>query len=186
MMRALWLHHPDDAVAVARGDEFFWGPDILVAPVVEKGATTRKLYLPRGTWYDFWTEERVEGGREIDRAVDLATTPMYVRAGAVIPFGPVKQYSAEPSSEPLTLVVYPGVDSTSSWYEDDGKSFDHKKGAFMRTNLTWREPARRLSLALAPGSRMLQPAPRSLVARVAGSTALKPIEFNGRAVSVVL
>ena len=186
MMRALWLHHPDDAQAVARGDEFFWGPDLLVAPVVEKGATTRKLYLPRGTWYDYWTEERVEGGREIDRAVDLATTPIYVRAGAVIPHGPVKQYSSEPSSEPTTLVVYPGVDGTSSWYEDDGKSFDHKKGAYMRANLTWREQARRLSLALASGSRMLQPAPRPLVARVAGSNATKPIEFNGRAISVVL
>jgi alpha-glucosidase/alpha-D-xyloside xylohydrolase len=186
MMRALWLHHPDDANAVARGYEFFWGPDILVAPVFEKGATSRRLYLPRGTWYDFWTEERVEGGREIDRAVDLATTPMYVRAGAVLPLGPVKQYSSEPSSEPMTLVVYPGVDGLSSWYEDDGVSFEHRQGVYMRTTLSWREQARRLSLALARGSRMLPPNPRKLAVRVAGSSALKSIEFNGRSVSVVL
>ena len=88
IMRALWLHHPDDPAAVARGDEYLWGRDMLVAPVVEKGATTPTLYLPRGTWFDFWTEERVDGGREIDRAVDLATMPLYVRAGAVIPMGP--------------------------------------------------------------------------------------------------
>ncbi len=62
IMRALWLHYPDDPAAVARGDEYLWGRDILVAPVTEKGATSRKVYLPRGTWYDFWTEERIEGG----------------------------------------------------------------------------------------------------------------------------
>ncbi len=100
----------DDPAAVARGDQYLWGRDMLVAPVVEKGATTRRLYLPRGAWFDFWTEERVDGGREIDRAVDLATMPLYVRAGAVIPMGPVKQYTDEPSDEPMTLVVYPGAD----------------------------------------------------------------------------
>ena len=88
MMRALWLHYPDDPQAVARGDQFLWGRDLLVSPVVEKGATVRRLYLPRGTWYDFWTEEPVEGGREIERAVDLETMPLYVRAGAIIPHGP--------------------------------------------------------------------------------------------------
>ena len=73
IIRALWLHDPDDPVGRARGDEFLWGPNILVAPVTEKGATTRRLYLPRGRWYDFWTGESLEGGREISRAVDLAT-----------------------------------------------------------------------------------------------------------------
>ncbi|HEV2986064.1 MAG TPA: glycoside hydrolase family 31 protein, partial [Vicinamibacterales bacterium] len=73
MIRALWLHHPEDSQAVARGDQFLWGRDILVSPVVEKGATSRRLYLPRGTWIDFWTEEKLAGGREIDRPVTLET-----------------------------------------------------------------------------------------------------------------
>jgi len=129
IMRALWLHYPDDPAAVARGDEFLWGRDILVAPVVEKGATSRKVYLPGGaSWIDFWTEERVAGGREVDRAVDLATMPLYVRAGAVVPMGPVKQYVDEPSDAPLEMVVYPGADGTSSLYEDDGRSFDYRQG----------------------------------------------------------
>src|SRR5579862_5443131 len=81
MMRALWLHHPDDPIAVARGDEYLFGRDFLVAPVVEKGATTRTVYLPRGTWYDFWTAAKHEGGREITKQVDLETLPLYVRAG---------------------------------------------------------------------------------------------------------
>jgi alpha-glucosidase/alpha-D-xyloside xylohydrolase len=93
-MRALWLHYPDDPAAVARGDEYLWGPDILVAPVTEPGASARTLYLPRGAWYDFWTEERVEGGREIRRPVELATLPLYLRAGAIVPMGPLKQHTA--------------------------------------------------------------------------------------------
>jgi alpha-glucosidase/alpha-D-xyloside xylohydrolase len=62
VMRALWLHYSDDPVAIAREDEYLWGKDVLVAPVVEKGAASRQIYLPRGFWYDFWTGERIEGG----------------------------------------------------------------------------------------------------------------------------
>ena len=169
MMRALWLHYPDDPTAIATGDAFLWGRDILVAPVVEKGATSRRVYLPRGRWFDFWTEAPETGGRQVDRAVDLETTPLYVRAGAVIPMGPVKQYADEPSDEPMTLVVYPGADGASSWYEDDGRSFAYRTGDWMRVLANWSDARRTLSLRFAPGSRMRPPAPRPLLVRVAGS-----------------
>jgi alpha-glucosidase (family GH31 glycosyl hydrolase) len=184
IMRALWLHDPSDAAAVARGDQYMWGPDILVAPVVEKGATSRRLYLPRGTWHDFWTDTKFDGGREIDRPIDLATMPLYVRAGAVIPMGPVKQYADEAVDEPLTLVVYPGANGSASVYEDDGRSFAYRQGAYMRLSLTWQDATRQLSLGLAPGSRMLPPARRTLNVRVAGSTATTPVTFTGAPVTV--
>jgi alpha-glucosidase/alpha-D-xyloside xylohydrolase len=95
LLRSLWLHYPGDPPAVACGDEYLWGPYMLVAPVVEKGASARKLYLPHGDWFDFWTGEKTEGGREISRAVDLHTMPLYVRAGAILLLGPVKQYTEE-------------------------------------------------------------------------------------------
>jgi alpha-glucosidase (family GH31 glycosyl hydrolase) len=186
MIRAMWLHHPDDGTAVARGDQFLWGRDLLVAPVVEKGATTRRVYLPKGQWFDFWTSERVEGGRDIDRAVDLETTPLYVRGGAIIPLGPIKQYVEEKVDEPLTLVTYPGADGSSFVYEDDGHSFDYRKGQFMRLAVTWRDRERRLSLALAPGSRMLPPMRRSIEVRLAGDKAGKSITFDGKPVEVRL
>jgi len=186
IIRSLWLHDPTDVVGTARGDEFLWGPDILVAPVVEKGATSRRLYLPRGTWFDFWTNEKHTGGREIDRAVDLATMPLFVRAGAVIPMGPVKQYVDEPSEAPLTLVVYPGASATSSMYEDDGKSFDYRQGAWMKLSMNWQDATRRLTLTLAPGSRMLAPTRRTVNVRMAGTTATKSVVFSGQAVTVQL
>jgi alpha-glucosidase/alpha-D-xyloside xylohydrolase len=186
IMRAMWLHYPDDAAAIALGDQYLWGRDMLVAPVVEKGATSRRLYLPKGVWIDFWKEERAEGGREIDRAVDLETTPLYVRAGAIIPMGPVKQYADEPTDKPLTLVVYPGADGASSLYEDDGKSFEHRKGAWMRLAMAWKESSRTLSLRLAPGSRMMPPARRPIDVRVAGSTVTKSVVFTGAELSLKL
>jgi alpha-glucosidase/alpha-D-xyloside xylohydrolase len=63
ILRAMWLHHPDDATATARRRQYFWGRDMLVAPVVEKGATSRAVYLPKGTWIDFWTEAGAGGAR---------------------------------------------------------------------------------------------------------------------------
>src|SRR5688500_1210882 len=133
-MRALWLHHPDDPAAVARGDQFLWGRDILVSPVVEKGATSRTLYLPRGEWFDFWTEEKLTGGREIARAVALETMPLHVRAGAIIPLGPVKEYVEQQVSAPLRVTVYPGADGAFAIYEDDGRSFAYRRGDWMQIN----------------------------------------------------
>ena len=186
IMRALWLHYPDDPAAVARGDEYLWGPSMLVAPVVEKAATTRRLYLPRGSWIDFWTEENVTGGRELDRPVDLETIPLYVRAGAVIPMGPVKQYVDAPSDERLMLVAYPGADGTSEMYEDDGNTFDYRTGAWMRISLQWRDAARRLTLRLAPGSRMLPPLQRRIDIRVAGGGRQTSVVFSGQPLDVSL
>jgi alpha-glucosidase/alpha-D-xyloside xylohydrolase len=186
IVRALWLHYSDDAKAVACGDQYLWGRDILVAPVTEKGATSRKVYLPRGDWYDFWTEERAAGGREISRDVDLATMPLYVRAGGIIPLGPVKQYTSEKVDEPMTIVIYPGADGAYSLYEDDGSSFGYRRGEFMKTEIRWNDSDRRLSLKLAAGSHMLAPARRKIEVRVAGETSTRAIEFSGQPVSIQL
>ena len=186
IIRALWLHYPDDAMAAGRGDEYLWGPDMLVAPVTEKGATTRRLYLPHGDWVDFWTEERLHGGREVERSVDLATLPLYVRAGAILPSGPLKQYVEEPSDGPLDLTVYPGANGTSFLYDDDGISFEHRAGAFMRVAMTWDDATRRVSLTLAPGSRMVPPAPRRFAIRIAGESAARAVVFTGEPLEVEL
>jgi alpha-glucosidase/alpha-D-xyloside xylohydrolase len=186
IMRALWIHHLDDPEAVARGDEFLWGRDLLVAPVVAKGATVRRVYLPRGDWYDFWTERRVAGGVEVDRPVDLETMPIYARAGAVIPLGPVKQYTDEKVEEPMTLVVYPGADGSAALYEDDGKTLNYRGTDWMRIQLAWNNAARRLSIQLAPGSAMRPPTSRTFVVRAAGSQNTQRVTFAGRPVSVTV
>ena len=185
MICALWIHYPDDPQAVARGDEFLWGRDILVAPVTEKGATVRRVYLPAGTWYDFWTGDRLSGAREIERTIDLATMPLYVRAGALVPMGPVKQYSDERVPGPLTLHVYPGADGTFDLYEDDGRSFAYRRGEWFGLRVMWTDRTRTLSMRLAPGARMLPPARRTIDVRVAGG-ATKTVVFDGTALTIRL
>jgi len=182
----MWLHHHDDPQAVAIGDQYFWGRDVMVAPVLQKGATHRRLYLPRGTWYDFWTDARVEGGRWMERSVDLDTIPLYVRAGGVIPLDPVRQFTSEPVDGPLTLVVYPGADGTSDVYEDDGVSFEYKRGTYMRLVTRWDDRRGTLSLWVAPGSRLIDGATRVFEIRKAGTTRTESVRFDGSPVVVKL
>ena len=184
ILRALWLHHPDDPKAVARQDEYLWGRDVLVAPVVEQGATSRKIYLPHGAWFDFWTGERVQGGAEISREVDLETTPLYVRAGAILPLGPAKQYVEHKVDEPLSISIYPGADASFLLYEDDGSSFDYRKGKWMGVQMAWHDARRVLKLSLASGSRILPPLRRNIEVKLGQST--RAAVFDGHPVEVSL
>jgi alpha-glucosidase (family GH31 glycosyl hydrolase) len=154
----------------------------LVAPVTEPDAKKRSVYLPEGNWFDFWTGELMGGGREIQRSVDLETMPLYVKAGSILPLGPVKQYVSEPSDQPLSISVYPGVDASYLLYEDDGISFNYRKGEWMGIEMTWSDVHRRLSLKLAKGSRMLTTSKR-MEAEVRGGEKRRFV-FDGSAVSV--
>jgi alpha-glucosidase/alpha-D-xyloside xylohydrolase len=184
ILRALWLHYPDDPLAVARGDEYLWGRDILVAPVTEKGATRRSVYLPRGRWFDFWTEQPIDGGREVTRDVDLGTMPLYVRAGAIVPTGPVEQYTDEIADPPITITVYPGADGRFDLYDDDGRSFDYRHGAWTGMTLAWDDRARRLRVTLTPGSRPPAGGGRELRLRMVGSTKTTTGRFTGAPITM--
>jgi alpha-glucosidase (family GH31 glycosyl hydrolase) len=182
VMRSLWLHDPKDPAAVARDDEYLWGGDILVAPVFEAGAISRRLYLPRGVWHDFWTGERLEGGREIAKTVDLETIPLYARAGTILPLGPVKQYVSEKVEAPLRVRVYPGADGSFLLYDDDGQSFDYRRGAWMGVEMKWDDQRRTLGMSLAKGSRMLPPLGREIEVDLQGKT--RHAVFGGDPVEV--
>ena len=186
VIRALWLHYPDDPVAVARGDQYLFGRDILVAPVVEKGATSRSLYLPHGTWYDFCDNTKHDGGRQIARAVDLSTIPLHVRSGAILPIGPLKQYTGEQVDGLLTLTVYPGTDGTAFLYEDDGETFNFRNGDSMRLEMQWTAARQQLKLQLSHGSKWVRPGKMEIDLRVAGTDITKQILFDGYPLSVVL
>ncbi|MGD0303126.1 MAG: DUF5110 domain-containing protein, partial [Bryobacteraceae bacterium] len=174
--------YPGDPAAVARGDEYLWGRDILVAPVTEQGATARRIYLPRGLWYDFWSNERHDGGREISRDVDLETMPLYVRAGSILPLGPVKQYTSEQVVAPLTLSIYPGADGSFLLYEDDGSSFNYRKGEWMGVEMTWNDRQRLLHLTWSKGSRLLPPKRSDLVVKMGDAT--RQVIFDGHPLEV--
>jgi alpha-glucosidase/alpha-D-xyloside xylohydrolase len=177
-MRALWLHYPDDATAVGLGSEYLWGRDLLVAPVFTKGATSREVYLPEGQWYDWWTNERHEGGQAVTREVDLATMPLFVRAGAIIPFDPVRQYTAQQVDEPTTLRIYAGADGEFTLYEDDGESLDYLDGKATWTHIRWDDDARRL--VIEPGSESGdEPAARTFRVELLPEGKVQTVEYGG-------
>ncbi len=145
LMRAMWVHYPADTVARGLGDQYLWGRDLLVAPVYEKGATSRDVYLPAGDWYDWWTNARLAGGRTLTRDVDLATMPIYARAGAIIPLDPLRQFTSEPVNGPTTLKVFPGASGEFTLYDDDGTSQEYLASRGSWTRIVWDDAARTLT-----------------------------------------
>jgi alpha-glucosidase (family GH31 glycosyl hydrolase) len=138
LMRPLVLNHPDDPRVWDLGTQYLWGDDLLVAPVSRAGATHWPVYLPAGTWHDFWTDEVHEGPASITAAAPLDRLPLFVRAGAIVPLGPVVQYDGERALDEVTLLVYPDVVSAFTLYEDDGVSNDYRHGRSVRTTFTCR------------------------------------------------
>jgi alpha-glucosidase len=130
MMRPLALAFPDDLRTYSLDDQFLLGDALLAAPVGHAGQTRRRVYLPGGPWYDFWSGERLRG--EVDAEAPLERMPLYVRAGSVLTMGPVIQHTGQWPPEALHLHVYPG-DGESWLYEDDGLSLNYQGGEFRLT-----------------------------------------------------
>jgi alpha-glucosidase (family GH31 glycosyl hydrolase) len=105
----------------------------MVAPIVEEGATQRKVYLAKGRWIDFWTDVAYSGPKWVNVTAPLETLPLFVRQGAILPLGPDVQYSSEKFCDPLTLEVYRGESRTCTLYEDDGETLDYQEGRFAET-----------------------------------------------------
>jgi alpha-glucosidase/alpha-D-xyloside xylohydrolase len=182
LMRAMWLHYPQDERARGLGNQYLWGRDLLIAPVFERGATVRDVYLPEGSWVDWWTGQRISGGRTIAREVDLATMPIYVRAGAIIPFDPVRQYTAEAVAAPTTLRVYTGADGEFLLYDDDGVSLDYLQGEAEWTRITWDDAARRLSIE--PGGGVRPSEPRRFRVELVTEGRSENVDYVGQAAEV--
>jgi alpha-glucosidase len=133
-LRPVFLEFPQDERAAGMDDEFFFGSDLLVAPVLWENATEREVYLPTGDWYDYWTGRHYKGSTSIHVPVTLESIPMFVRGGAFIFRQPVVQYTGQMPKKPLRVLIAPAHESESSLYEDDGKTFGYRNNGFMKRN----------------------------------------------------
>jgi len=135
MIQSLVFFDQEDNQTHFRTDEFIFGEKILVCPIQEPNAQGRRMYMPRGEWYDFWTNEYVVGGKEKWVAAEIDMLPVFVKAGAIIPKYPVQQYVGEKKIEELLLEVYfkEGIE-TSEVYEDAANGYDYKKGRYSLSN----------------------------------------------------
>jgi alpha-D-xyloside xylohydrolase len=138
MLRMLAFDFPGDKTARNVKDEFMLGRALLICPVLKPGAAARQVYLPADAdWYDLWTEMKVAGGQWIRADAPLPVIPVFVRAGSVLPLGPVTQYADEPGQGPLTLNIYPGADGAFSLYNDAGDGYGYEQGERAFTRLKW-------------------------------------------------
>jgi alpha-D-xyloside xylohydrolase len=155
LMRPLVMDWRDDVEAQNTGDEYLFGPAILVSPVTTQGATSRTVYLPQATWYDFWTGEKVDasqGGKRIQADAPLAKLPLFVRAGSIIPMGPKMEWTTEKPSDPIELRIYPGANGDFTLYEDQNDGYQYEKGAHGTIAIHWDDAAKTLTLGPREGT----------------------------------
>lgn len=152
-MRALVMDFPSDKKTHDLGGEYMFGRSVLVTPVTKPGVTEWQVYLPEGTaWWDFWTNEKQQGGRTVNRAVTKDILPLYIKAGSILPFGPKVQYSTEKNWDNLEIRVYPGADGTFTLYEDENDNYNYEDGAYATITFRWDDAARRLTIENREGS----------------------------------
>jgi alpha-glucosidase len=178
VMRALLLDEPGDAQAVDQSYEFLFGDDLLVAPVLKEKQRQGGAYLPKGVWYDFWTDRRYSGPRDVEVAAPLDRIPLFVRGGAIIPTRQVVQYTGEAPINPLTFEIYPdfpaeaggrevrGAGSSRDYYEDDGISFDFEHGASLRQKITVTPSGGGVEISLTAREGSYKPPSRALMFKV--------------------
>lgn len=186
MMRALWMHYPTDTIAAGIGDQFLWGKNIMVAPVYQKQATLRKVYLPQGNWYDWWTDAVLRGGQYIDRKVDLATMPLFVKAGSIIPMDTIRQYVDEPTKTALTIKVYTGENGSFILYEDDGISQAYLKGVSNETKFSWNESSRQLTIEPISAKQSIKQPTRPIRIEWVAEKKIKMIQYQGAKMQIGL
>lgn len=144
MMRPLMMEYPNDEKVKGMTDQWFFGDGLMAAPVMNPG-DKRLIYLPKGTWYDFFTGDKIDGGKTLNLDVARDEIPVYVKAGTIIPMGPVIQYADEKTDKPLEVRVFSGADAEFTLYEDDGSSEDYQNGAVRKTIFKWDDKSKTFS-----------------------------------------
>ena len=153
IMRALVMDFPTDAVAREVKDEFLFGPSLLVCPVIQPKVRSRVVYLPAGTrWIDFWTGVSYPGGSTVKADAPISRIPIFVRAGAIVPMGPLMQYVDEKPTDPTEIRIFPGASGSFTLYEDEGMNNNYRKGMHSTIPFTWNDRLQSLKIGARTGS----------------------------------
>ncbi|HWW73312.1 MAG TPA: TIM-barrel domain-containing protein, partial [Duganella sp.] len=206
LIRPVAFGYPQDRRTHDLKGQMLFGRDILVSPVLSPmyygaGSTpldgaSRKLdvYLPPGTWFDFWTGEAHAGGRSITVDAPIERMPVHVRAGSVLPLGPVKQYADEAVDAPIEVRVYPGADGSYTLYDDAGEGWAYQRGEHASIPLRWHQATRTLTIGARKGRyagmqnkltfKLVVVGPRSGRGLEEGAASSATVEYTGRPVRV--
>jgi alpha-glucosidase len=187
LFRPLMLNYQTDDNTLNLDDEFMVGDALLVAPILQPSQTSRLVYLPQGTWYDYWTGKKYSGGTMTRVDAPLETVPMFVRAGAVIPLGPEMNYIGEKPSDPINFMIYTDDkgQATTTLYEDDGNSPAYQQGVFRRTSLSVTPNGKGYQINLAAPQGSYAPAPRKFVFNLKSIPAARVVSVDGKPLGAI-
>lgn len=147
IMRPLVMDFPSDKTVEAVGDQFMFGPALMVCPVYEYQARSREVYFPEGTnWYDFYTGQAIQGGQKLRVDAPYDRIPLYIREGAIVPVGPEIQYSDEKPAETIVLYVYRGQNGSFTLYEDEGVNYNYENGGYSTISFDYDEAGGTLTI----------------------------------------
>ncbi len=153
MMRGLAMDFSRDPAVFNIADQYMFGPSLMVCPVYQYEARSRKVYLPEGPgWYEAYSSEYFEGGLEIIAEAPYKTMPLFVKAGSILPMGPEMEYTAQKPADPITLLIYTGEDVTFDLYEDEGSNYDYEKGNYSIIQVRWSEKNGTLTIGQRQGT----------------------------------
>ncbi len=188
LVRGLYLEHPDLDQAY-RFDEYLLGQEILVAPVTvpggKDGIATREIYLPPGSWMDYFTGKTYAGSQTISFGCPLERMPIFMKRGSIIPMQPEMAYTTQKPVDPLVLDVYTGGSSTFKLYEDDGSSLDYRQGKYAWTPLVLRQESgrTRITVGAAEGRYKGQLMKRSYLINIHAQSKPAAVTVNGMKLS---
>lgn len=147
IMRGLVMDFAKDTAVLNIGDQYLFGPSLLVNPVYKYKQRNRELYLPKcAGWYDLYSGKWYAGGQKINAEASYERMPVFVKAGSIIPFGPGLQYTSEKPADTITLNVYTGADASFDLYEDEGTNYNYEKGAFTIIPVKYNESAKTITI----------------------------------------
>lgn len=186
IMRPLVMDFTADANVNNLGDQFLFGPAIMVSPVCEKGATTRNVYLPDGAkWYDFYTGKSFDGGQTVCAPAPYERTPLFVPAGSIILTGPDMEWADEKPADNVTVYVFAGRDGKFTLYEDEGTNYNYEKGQAAFIDFDFDDASKTLTIGQRRGSfkGMLQNRKFNVVLVSPDSPAAVDADVEGKVVS---
>ena len=190
LMRPLVMDFPQDQQALAQKHQYLFGPSLLVAPVLEPGVSQWQVYAPSamGGWFDWWTETRVAGGKSSALDAPLAKIPLLVKAGSIVPLGPVEQFAGQDRSGELELRIYPGSDADFTLYEDEGVNYGYENGQRSTITFHWNDRSQSLSVGQRQGSFPGMVMSRQFTIHLAGTSASldKHVTYTGKNQTVSL
>jgi alpha-D-xyloside xylohydrolase len=153
IMRALVMDFGKDPEVNDIGDQYMFGSSLMVCPVYQYQATNREVYFPATTgWYDFYTGAFIEGGQKQLVDAPYSRMPLFVKEGAIIPFGPEIQYTDEKKPEQITLYLFAGKNGTYTLYEDEGVNYNYEKGAYATIGFQYDDATHTLEIGERQGS----------------------------------